>query len=421
MNASTTSSGTLLYAQSGGVTAVINASAAAVIQEARSRGVRVLGAHNGIIGALREALVDTSSWSDDDLNKLAHTPGGVFGSCRYKLPDPNTDDAPFRRLLEVCRAHDVRWLLYNGGNDSADTAQKIAQFAREAGTELRCVAVPKTVDNDLVVTDNCPGFGSIAKYTATSMREATLDVMAMSESSTKVFIMEVMGRHAGWVAASAVLARTDDLPTPQVILFPEITFDAEAVLAKIQSVVARDGWCSVAISEGVRDADGKFLADMGLVDKFGHKQLGGAGSVLAGMVQNQLGIKVHWAMPDYLQRSARHIASATDFAHAQAVGKAAVDLALSGQNEVMPVIRRTSNAPYAWDVVPANLVDIANREKTMPREYITEDGFGITEAGRTYLAPLIQGESYPAFADGIPDYFVPEKVFVDKQLGGFEV
>jgi 6-phosphofructokinase 1 len=415
-------SGTLLYAQSGGVTAVINASASAVIQAARAKKVRVLGARNGILGALREELVDTSKLSTAEVRALAHTPGGAFGSCRVKLKSLQADRAKYERLLEVFRAHDVRWFLYNGGNDSADTALKLSQLATEFDYPLTCVGVPKTVDNDLAVTDCCPGFGSAAKYTAVSVREAALDVAAMAETSTKVFVYEAMGRHAGWLAAAAGLAGKTPDEAPQVILFPERAYDEAAFLARVERIVARVGWCVVVASEGIRDADGRFVADAGAgKDAFGHTQLGGVAAHLAGRVHDALGLKVHWALPDYLQRSARHIASKTDFEQARAVGGKAVEFALKGLNATMPVIVRTSDSPYRWKIEAASLASIANREKKMPSGFIRRDGYGITAAARRYLQPLVRGEAYPAYGhDGLPNYVALRNVPVRRKLPAFD-
>ena len=414
--------GTLLYAQSGGVTAVINATAGAVIQAARARKVKVLAARNGILGALREDLVDTSRESAAAIRALAHTPGGAFGSCRFKLKSLEEDQPRYQRLLDVFDAHDVRWFLYNGGNDSADTALKLSEMARVTGYPLTCIGVPKTVDNDLVVTDTCPGFGSAAKYTAVSVAEAALDVAAMADTSTKVFVYEVMGRHAGWLAAAAGLAGTGKGDAPQVILFPEIAYDEAKFLARVQEVVRKVGWCVVVVSEGLRHADGRFVADAGAgKDAFGHSQLGGVGPLLAATVKDRLGLKVHWTVPDYLQRSARHIASATDLTQAQAVGQAAVDYALEGRNGVMPVIVRTSAKPYRWKIAPAPLTGIANREKTMPKAFIDRSGFGITAACRAYLQPLVKGEAPPPYrADGLPDYVRLKLVPVPKKLPAYE-
>ena len=386
-------SGTLLYAQSGGVTAVINATASAVIQAARARQVNVLAARNGILGALREDLIDTSKEPVANIRALAHTPGGAFGSCRVKLKSLEADRAKYERLIDVLRAHDVRWFLYNGGNDSADTALKVSQLAKEFDYPLTCVGVPKTVDNDLAVTDCCPGFGSAAKYTAVSVREAALDVAAMADTSTKVFVYEAMGRHAGWLAAAAGLAGNGPDEAPHLILFPERPFEEAAFLREVGRIVQRVGYCVVVASEGIRTADGTFVADAGGgKDAFGHTQLGGVASHLAGRVKDALGLKVHWTLPDYLQRSARHVASKTDLEQAMAVGRKAVEYALAGRNAVMPVIVRTSHAPYRWKIEPAPLAKFANHVKRMPASVIRRDGVGLTAAARRSLQWLVPDE-----------------------------
>ena len=413
--------GRLLYAQSGGVTAVINATAAGVIEAARAKGVQVYAARNGILGALREELIDTSKESAAAIAALRHTPGGAFGSCRYKLKSLDASRAEYERLIEVLRAHDIRWFLYNGGNDSADTALKISQLGKAMGYDIRCIGVPKTVDNDLAVTDCCPGFGSVAKYTAVATLEASLDVASMADTSTKVCILEVMGRHAGWIAAAAGLAGEGADAPPHLILFPERVFDEEAFLAKVKATVERVGWCTVVASEGIRNAQGQFLAEAGTRDAFGHAQLGGVAPVLAALVKEKLGYKYHWALPDYLQRSARHLASKTDADQAYAVGKAAVEYALAGQNAVMPVIVRTADAPYRWKIESAPLAKIANREKKMPASFLTRDGFGITAAARRYLGPLIQGEAPPPYGkDGLPKYVQLKNVAVPGKLPAFK-
>ena len=414
--------GTLLYAQSGGVTAVINATAAGVISEARARKIKVLVARNGILGALREELIDTTKESAAAISALAHTPGGAFGSCRVKLKSLEADRAKYERLLDVLKAHDVRYFLYNGGNDSADTALKVSQLAAAFNYPLACIGVPKTIDNDLAVTDCCPGFGSAAKYTAVSVKECALDVAAMAETSTKVFVYEAMGRHAGWLAAAAGLAAKNADGAPHIILFPERAYDEAAFLAEVKKVVARVGYCVVVASEGIHTADGKFVADSGGgTDAFGHAQLGGVASYLAGKVKAELGFKVHYALPDYLQRSARHLASKTDWEQAQAVGKAAVKFALEGRNSVMPVIVRTSNAPYRWKIEAAPLSKVANHEKKMPAGFLRKDGFGITAKARTYLEPLIRGEApLPYGRDGLPNYVSLKNVAVKKKLAEWE-
>ncbi len=414
--------GNLLYAQSGGVTAVINASACAVIETARKHKVRVYAARNGIIGALREELIDTSKESASAIAALRHTPGGAFGSCRFKLKSLEDNRAQYERLIDVLRAHDIRWFLYNGGNDSADTANKISKIGKALGHDVKVIGVPKTVDNDLAVTDCCPGFGSVAKYTAVSVLEASLDVASMAESSTKVFVMEVMGRHAGWIAAAAGLAGKSTDEAPHIILFPEIPFDEQSFLARVKATVERVGWCTVVVSEGVRNKEGKFLSEVGTRDAFGHAQLGGVAPLLADLVKQKLGYKYHWALPDYLQRSARHIASKTDVEHAYAVGKAGVEYALAGKNAVMPVIVRTSDVPYRWKIEPASLNKVANHEKTLPKNYISRDGYSITEAARRYLEPLIRGEDPPPSGkDGLPKYVRLKNVAVKKKLAAYSI
>jgi 6-phosphofructokinase len=407
------------YAQSGGVTAVINASAAGVIETARKHGKhigKVYAGRNGIIGALTEDLIDTSRESVSAIKALKHTPSGAFGSCRFKLKGLEESRAQYERLIEVFRAHDIGYFFYNGGGDSADTCLKVSQLSERLGYPLQAIHVPKTVDNDLPITDVCPGFGSVAKYIAVSMREASFDVASMAKTSTKVFVLEVMGRHAGWIAAAGGLASDKTHPIPIVILFPEIAFDREKFLATVKQKVEQFGYCSVVVSEGVKGADGKFLADQGLRDAFGHAQLGGAAPVIAGMVKDGLNVKIHWAVADYLQRAARHIASKTDVEQAYAVGKAAVEFAVKGHNAVMPAIVRTGQRPYKWKIGMAPLADVANREKMMPRDFITADGFGVTEACRKYLVPLIAGESYPPYKDGLPDYAILKNVAVRKRL-----
>ncbi|MGE5339036.1 MAG: 6-phosphofructokinase [Gemmatimonadota bacterium] len=409
------------YAQSGGVTAVINASAAGVIETARKHGKaigKVFAGRNGIIGALTEDLIDTSRESPAAIRALKHTPAGAFGSCRYKLKGLEESRAQYERLIDVFKAHDIGYFFYNGGGDSADTCLKVSQLSEKLGYPLQAIHVPKTVDNDLPITDVCPGFGSVAKYIAVSTREASFDVASMAKTSTKVFVLEVMGRHAGWIAAAGGLAADKSHPIPILILFPEISFDREKFLAAVKEKVERFGYCSVVVSEGVKGADGKFLSDQGLRDAFGHAQLGGVAPVVASMVKEGLNYKFHWAVADYLQRAARHIASRTDVEQAYAVGKAAVEFALKGHNAVMPAIVRTSMRPYRWKIGMAPLSDVANREKMMPRDFITADGFGITDACRRYLQPLIGGESYPPYKDGLPDYAVLKNVAVKKRLAG---
>ncbi|MEM1262276.1 MAG: 6-phosphofructokinase [Pseudomonadota bacterium] len=408
------------YAQSGGVTAVINASAAGVIETARANKGRigkVLAGRNGIIGALREELIDTSRESARTIAALQHMPGGAFGSARYKLRGLDENKAEYERLIEVFRAHDIRYFFYNGGNDSMDTAHKVSQIGKRLGFPITAIGVPKTVDNDLPLTDCCPGFGSVAKYVAVSTREAACDVASMAETSTKVFILEVMGRHAGWIAAAGGLAGNGPNEPPHIILFPEIPFDEQSFVAKVDEAVRRNGYCVVVVSEGARYADGRFLADAGSRDAFGHVQLGGAAPVVAGIVKRELGLKYHYAIADYLQRAARHVASAVDLKQAYAVGQAAVSMALAGENAVMPIIRRLSDKPYRWTIDKAPLARIANREKPVPRRYISRDGYGITAAGRRYLEPLIRGEAAAPYRDGLPVYPRLKNVLVAPRTG----
>jgi 6-phosphofructokinase 1 len=413
------------YAQSGGVTAVINASACGVLETARkhrNKIGKVYAGRDGIIGALTEDLIDTSKESARDVAALRHTPGGAFGSCRYKLKGLHENEAQYRRLIEVFEAHNIGYFFYNGGGDSMDTAHKVSQIGRKMGYPIACVGIPKTVDNDLPITDNCPGFGSVAKYVAVSTREAALDVFSMSRTSTKVFVLEVMGRHAGWIAAAGGLAGEKPGDAPHLILFPEIPFNQQEFLERVDHAVRKQSYCVVVVSEGARFADGRFLADAGSRDAFGHVQLGGVGPAVANMIKDALGHKYHWAVADYLQRSARHIASQVDVDQAYAVGKAAVELALSGRNAVMPVIQRRSDSPYRWRLGVAELAKVANREKMMPRRYITRDGFGITAACRRYLAPLIRGEAYPPYRNGLPTYVSLKNTPVKKRLSeGFVI
>ena len=412
-----------IYAQSGGVTSVINTTACAVIETARkSKKINKLYAgKDGIIGILNEDLINTSLESDKEIKKLMHTPGGAFGSCRHKLKDENDSEREYKRLIEVFKAHDIGYFFYNGGGDSQDTSNKIAKYTLEAGFPVTCIGIPKTIDNDLPFTDNCPGFGSVAKYIATSTREAALDVKSMSKSSTKVFIFEVMGRHAGWLAASSGLAKSKENSAPHIILLPEVPFNEKKFLNKVKGVVKKEGYCVIVVSEGVKYKNGKFLADSGTIDSFGHKQLGGVAPQVAEMINKKIGLKFHWAVSDYLQRAARHISSQVDVDQAYAVGKAAVEFAVAGENSVMPVIIREKSRPYSWKVGKIELSKVANVEKKMPKHFISVDGFGITQACKNYLSPLIQGEAWAPFQDGVILTASLKNKLVKKKLKKFKV
>lgn len=407
------------YAQSGGVTPVINASAAGVIETAKQHPEQiknVLAGKDGIIGALTENLIDTSLETNADIAALRYTPSGAFGSCRYKLKSLQEHQAQYQRLIDVFKAHDIRYFFYNGGGDSQDTTNKVSQMAEQMGYPMTCIGIPKTIDNDLPFTDCSPGFGSVAKYVAVSILEASMDVASMCSSSTKVFVMEVMGRHAGWIAAASGLAVDERDMGPDIILFPEVTLDQTAFLNKVSATVARKGFCSIVVSEGVKNADGRFLSDSGITDAFGHAQLGGAAPIVVNMIKKNLDLKCHWAVSDYLQRAARHIGSKTDAEQAYALGQAAVEFAINGSNAIMPTIVRTSDHPYAWEIGQAPLDQVANIEEKMPDDYISNDGFGITDKCRTYLQPLIQGEDYPEYENGLPKYVRLKNEQVTKKL-----
>jgi 6-phosphofructokinase len=407
------------YAQSGGVTAVINASACGVLQTARQNPTKigkVYAGRDGIIGALTEDLIDTGLESEAAIAALKHTPGAAFGSCRYRLGSIQKHRAQYQRLIEVFDAHDIGFFFYNGGGDSQDTTYKVSQLGTGLGEPIMCVGIPKTIDNDLPLTDCCPGFGSVAKYVATSLREAAFDLTAMSRTSTQVFVLEVMGRHAGWATAACALAAEQEGEAPHLLLLPEVGFNEAGFLAKVRGTLERYGQCVIAASEGVKRPDGEFLSAVGAKDAFGHAQLGGVAPVITQLISSKLGCRCHWAVPDYLQRSARHIASETDLKQAYAVGRAAVEFAVAGTSAVMPAIRRLSDAPYCWDIIAVPLAEVANQEKLLPPEFISPDGFGITAAARRYLAPLIVGEAYPPFKNGLPDYVKLRNVAAPKKL-----
>jgi len=407
------------YAQSGGVSAVINASASGVLETARQYSEqigKVYAGRNGIIGALTEDLIDTSLEPEAAIAALKHTPGAAFGSCRYKLGSIHEHRAQYARLIDVFRAHDIGFFFYNGGGDSQDTAYKVSQLGTELAYPIVCVGIPKTIDNDLPITDCSPGFGSVAKYVSTSLREAALDLAAMSRTSTKVFTLEVMGRHAGWTTAACALAAEHEGDAPHILLLPEIAFDEGRFFAKVEDALERYDQCVIAVSEGVKGPNGEFLSASSLTDSFGHAQLGGVAPLISNLISAKLGCKCHWAVPDYLLRSARHIASEIDVQQAYAVGRAAVEFAIAGRGTVMTAIRRLSDAPYRWDIIAAPLAEVANQEKLLPPDFISVDGFGITDAARRYLAPLVVGEAYPPFKNGLPDYVRLQNVAAPKKL-----
>jgi ATP-dependent phosphofructokinase / diphosphate-dependent phosphofructokinase len=407
------------YAQSGGVSAVINASACGVLQTARAHSdeiSKVYAGRNGIVGALTEDLIDTSIETEGAIAGLKHTPGAAFGSCRYKLASIHKQRTQYQRLIEVFSAHDIGFFFYNGGGDSQDTAYKVSQIGADLDYPIACIGIPKTVDNDLPITDCSPGFGSAAKYVATSIREAAFDLVAMSRTSTKVFVLEVMGRHAGWGTAACALAAEQAGDAPHILLLPEVPFNEQRFLSKVGESLERYGHCVIAVSEGLKGPDGEFISASGVEDAFGHSQLGGVAPIISNLISARLGCRCHWGVPDYLQRSARHIASATDVEQAYAVGRAAVEFAIAGKTAVMPAIRRLSETPYRWDIVEAPLSEVANQEKMLSPDFISADGFGITEAARRYLAPLIVGEGFPPFKNGLPDYVKLQNAAVPKKL-----
>lgn len=409
------------YAQSGGVTAVINATACGVIETARDypRKIgKVFAGRDGIIGALTENLIDTSKETARAIAGLRYTPGGAFGSCRYKLKSLEENRSQYERLIEVFKAHDIGYFFYNGGGDSQDTAYKISQLSKQLGYPLISIGIPKTVDNDLPITDNCPGYGSVAKYVAVSIKEAGLDVVSMAATSTKVFILEVMGRHTGWIAAASGVAAEKAGDDPHIILFPEIPFVQQNFLERVQNCVDKYSYCTIVVAEGVRTPEGKFLSEAGTKDAFGHAQLGGVAPFLAQLIKQELNYKYHWAVADYLQRSARHIASKIDVEQAYALGKAAVKMAITGKTAVLPIIVRLPGKTYRWKVGEAKLADVANKEKHLPRNFITKDGFHITSVCREYIQPLIKGEDYPPYKNGLPQYVTLKNQLVKKKLAG---
>ena len=413
--------GNAIYAQSGGVTSVINGSAYGVITEAMKADFidKIYGGFQGINGILEENLIDLQEESPQTIEALRYTPGAALGSCRRKLPDLEKNRHEFERIVQVLEAHDIRYFFYNGGNDSMDTVCKVSRIAVKMGYELIGIGVPKTVDNDLPVTDNCPGFGSTAKYNAISILEGGIDVASMYRDSTKVFVMETMGRHAGWIAAATALARRERDDPPHLILLPERAFVEKRFLVKVEEVVSRNGFCVVAVSEGSKGEDGRFLSESGSTDQFGHVQLGGVTHVVQSLIKENLGLKTHGALLDYCQRSGRHLSSRVDLEQAIACGQHAVAIAKEQLNGQMVILVRENDDPYRWSVGHTDAVNIANQEKLLPDSYISSDGFDITEAFIKYCRPLIEGEDFPPFSAGIPQYGRLKKKFVPKKLPAF--
>ncbi len=395
-----------VYAQSGGVTAVINASAHGWLKAARaSREIKkTFAARQGLNGIINNELIALSDWSESQVDTLAQLPAGAFGSCRRKLKDIQQEAAIFQKLLETFSVHQIGYLFYNGGNDSMDTVHQINRFAQQQSYPLQVIGIPKTIDNDLPITDNSPGFGSVAKYNAISMLEASRDTESMCADSTKVFIMETMGRHAGWIAAATSLARLTEKDGPHLILLPEIPFQEDKFLAAVETNVSLHGFCSITVAEGIKNTQARFLAESGRQDSFGHVQLGGAGSYIQQLTQQNLKLKTHRAIPDYCQRSARHAAAGVDIQQAIACGKHAVQLAEKGLSGVVSIIKRIQDNPYRWEISHTEAQLIANQEKCLPPAFISSNGMHITEAFRSYCLPLIQGEQPPPYQNGLPDY-----------------
>ncbi|MDK2943431.1 MAG: ATP-dependent phosphofructokinase / diphosphate-dependent phosphofructokinase [Mesotoga sp.] len=403
-----------VYAQSGGVTSVINASAYGTLVAAlESKEIdRVFAGINGVKGILNEDLYDLTEEARSEIDRIPYTPGAVFGSCRTKIDS----DEDFEKLFKVFDAHSIRYFFYNGGNDSMDTAHKISKKAKEIGYELQVVGIPKTVDNDLLETDHCPGYGSAARFTAISIMEATRDLKSMYSDSTKVFIMESMGRNSGWLAASGSLASTDRFHGPQIILLPEVPFMEDSFIAKVEEVVKKEGYCSIVASEALKRPDGSFISTAGYYDAFGNVQLGKIGQYLEKIIRDALKCKVHVALPDYLQRSSRHVASLIDWQEAVEVGALAVREAIRGESEVMISINRLRSKPYLKEYTTVALELIANGTKDLPVEFISEDGFYVTDEFRSYALPLIQGEAPNLYLNGLPMYENLQKIRARKLL-----
>ena len=416
--------GNIFYAQSGGVTPVINATAAGVIagylKNKKVFGKLYIG-KNGILGALKEELIDVNNENTKELDLLKYTPGGAFGSCRLKLKDFKKSKKDFDRIYDVFKAHNIRYFLYNGGGDSQDTTNKISKYFSNQKYPLVCLGLPKTIDNDLPVTYTCPGFGSVAKYIATSTLEASLDVMSMSQTSTKVFILEVMGRHSGWLAASSGVIKSNQSDPPHIILFPERKFDKTEFLKKVKNAVSKYSYCVVVASEGIQDKKGKFISDSGEKDSFGHAQLGGVAPMLSNMIMNNLKLKVHWAVSDYLQRAARHISSSVDVDQAYKLGTESVELAKKNITDVMLTIEKKKSSKFKWSIGTTKLDNVANIEKKLPKNYIKSNGYEITAACKKYISNLIEGESFPIFKNGYPLYAKMKCKLIKKKLRKYSV
>ena len=416
--------GNIFYAQSGGVTPVINATASGLIEhffKNKKYFGRFYAGKNGILGALNEELIDITSENKMELKLLSKTPGGAFGSCRLKLKDYVKSEREFQRIYEVFKAHNIRYFFYNGGGDSQDTTNKISKFFKIKGYAISCIGLPKTIDNDLPITYCCPGYGSVAKYIATSTLEASLDVKSMSQTSTKVFILEVMGRHAGWLAASSGIIKTKAEEPPHIILFPEVEFKQTDFLRKVRGVINKYGYCVIVASEGIKSKN-KFISDSGLKDSFGHAQLGGVAPVLSNMITSKLNIKVHWAVSDYLQRSARHIGSRVDVEQAYMLGKSGIDYAKKNITDVMLTIIRVNNkSKFQWKVSHTPLDNVANQEKMLPRNFIKSNGYEISKSCRSYITDLTQGEDYPSYANGFPRYANLNCKTIKKKLKKFNL
>jgi 6-phosphofructokinase 1 len=410
-----------LVGQSGGPTSVINASVAGVISEALNHECieEIYGALNGVLGILQEDLIDLASESQQQIRALKHTPGAALGTCRYKLKKQQD----FERVLEVFKAHNIRYFFYIGGNDSQDTADKISKLAQAQGWEMRVIGVPKTIDNDLPITDHTPGYASAVKYLATTVKEIACDNEAMGQGDL-VSIIEVMGRSAGWLAAGAALAKRRDHPhdPPHLILLPEVPFAQEKVIEDIKRVLKREKFCQIVVAEGLVDADGNYLAADAATDSFGHAQLGGAGDALAEIIgQNIPGVKVRVAKPGLAQRCAAHAASKTDVDEAFIAGEAAVTAAIEGHTDKMVTILRGDGDHYETETGLAALSDVANTVKKLPREWINEDGVSMNFQFLRYAQPLIQGEVSVPHDNGVPQFARLEKSRVDKILPAYEV